>query len=316
MSDSQLRLAFAGTPGLAAAVLQSIIDSGRYSIRLVYTQPDRPAGRGRRLQQSAVKVLADQHQLCVRQPVRSGEFDPEGELAAVDVLVVAAYGLILPSRILNLPRLGCINVHTSLLPRWRGAAPIQRALQAGDTETGITIMQITEGLDSGDILLQKTCPIYPHDTAATLEFRLTQLGSTCLLETLELLAEGRVNPLPQDETRACYAGKISKQEARIDWTRPAEDLERMIRAFNPHPVAVAALQGVTMRVWEAEVVPGQAGACPPGRVVAAGSDGIDVGTGTGLLRLRKVQIPGKKVIAAGDFINGHPEFFPQRNLSP
>ena len=308
MNDVQLRLAFAGTPELAATVLQSIIDSGRYEIRLVYTQPDRPAGRGKRLQQSAVKALAEHYHLPVREPIRARDLDAGGELVDVDVLVVAAYGLILPPEILNRTRLGCINVHTSLLPRWRGAAPIQRALQAGDTLTGITIMQVDAGLDSGDILLQKTCPIHAHDTAATLEARLAQLGGATLLEALDLLAEGRISPVPQDQGQTCYAGKISKQEARIDWTRPAIELERMVRAFNPHPVAFTRLNGITMRVWQSEVVGGQAAGCAPGTVVAAGSDGIDVCTGDRLLRLRMVQLPGKKVMSARDFINGHQDF--------
>ena len=308
MSEVQLRLAFAGTPGLAATVLQSIIDSGRYSIHRVYTQPDRPAGRGRRLQKSAVKVLAEHYHLPIREPARSKDLDPGGELFDIDVLVVAAYGIMLPPQILNRPRLGCVNVHTSLLPRWRGAAPIQRALQAGDTATGITIMQMDAGLDSGDILLQKTCPILAQDTAATLEMRLAQLGSAALLQTLDRLAAGVVRPEQQDESRACYAGKISKQEARIDWTRPAAELERMVRAFNPQPVAYTRLNGMTMRVWEADLVAQRALSSTPGTVLAADSSGIDVSTGDLVLRLRKVQLPGKKVMSAGDFINGHPHF--------
>lgn len=308
MNDVQLRLAFAGTPELAAAMLQAIIDSGRHSVRLVFTQPDRPAGRGRRLHKSAVKNLSEHYHLPVREPVLSREFDTSGELADIDALVVAAYGLILPQQILTRPRLGCINVHTSLLPRWRGAAPIQRALQAGDTETGITIMQMDAGLDSGDILLQRACPIHAYDTAATLETRLTQLGGDCLLETLDLLALERIRPVPQDGNLACYAGKISKQEGRIDWTRPAVELERMVRAFNPHPVAFTELNGITMRVWEAQVVTGQAAENTPGTVTAAGSDGIDVCTGDLMLRLLKVQLPGKKIMTAGDFSNGCPGF--------
>jgi len=308
VSDVPLRLAFAGTPELAAAVLQSIIDGGRHSISLVFTQPDRPAGRGRRLQKSAVKILAQHHHLQIREPVRSGEFDPGAELADVDALVVAAYGLILPPQILNRSRLGCINVHTSLLPRWRGAAPIQRALQAGDKETGITIMQMDAGLDSGDILLQRACPIQSTDTAATLEARLAQLGSDCLLETLDLLALGHIRSVPQDGSLASYAGKISKQEGHIDWNRPALELERMVRAFNPHPVAFTELNGITMRVWEAQVVAGQMSNHTPGTVTAAGGDGIDVCTGEQMLRLLKVQLPGKKIMTAGDFSNGHPGF--------
>ena len=308
MSDSRLRLAFAGTPRLAATVLQALIDCGRYSILTILTQPDRPAGRGRRLQQSAVKELAQQHGLPVREPSAAGELDPQGELNGVDVLVVAAYGLILPAGILERPRLGGINVHTSLLPRWRGAAPIQRALLAGDSETGITIMQMDAGLDSGDILLQKTCPIHTDDTAATLEDRLAILGSECLLETLDRLALNDLSPTPQDERRVTYAAKISKQEARIDWTRPAADLERMVRAFNPNPVAFTELLGITMRIWEAQVVEGGGSGRAPGTIVGAGKAGIDVSTGEQLLRLLKVQIPGKKVISVGDFINGHPDF--------
>lgn len=308
MNDVLLRLAFAGTPELAAMVLQSIIDRGRYSTDLIYTQPDRPAGRGRRLQKSAVKVLAEHYRLPIREPGQPRDFDPGGELADVDLLVVAAYGMILPPQILNRPRLGCVNVHTSLLPRWRGAAPIQRAILAGDKVTGITIMKMDAGLDSGDTLLQKTCPIHPSDCAATLQDRLAILGSKCLLEVLDKIAGGNITPLKQDDSRATYASKISKQEARIDWTRPATELERMVRAFNPHPVAFTELNGIAMRIWEAHIIADTAFTAPPGTVIAAARNGIDVTTGDQLLRICKVQIPGKKVISAGDFINGHPDF--------
>lgn len=310
MSDVKLRLAFAGTPELAATILQTILKSGHYQICLVYTQPDRPAGRGRKVQKSAVKIVAEQHRLPVREPVRSSDFDPREELVNIDVLVVAAFGMILPAEVLNRPARGCVNVHTSLLPRWRGAAPIQRAILAGDGITGITVMNMEAGLDSGDILLQKTCAILPTDTAATLQDRLALLGSECLLEVLDVIAGGGIRSTKQDESRVTYAAKINKQEARVDWTRPAVELERMVRAFNPHPVAVTELNGIEMRIWEADIVADTALTAPPGTVVAAGRNGIDVTTGDRLLRLRKVQLPGKKVISAGDFINGHPDFVP------
>lgn len=313
MSDVQLRLAFAGTPDLAATILRSLLASGLYRINLVFTQPDRPAGRGRKVQKSAVKILAEQHRLPVREPGRSSDFDAGGELTNIDVLVVAAFGMILPAEFLNRPALGCVNVHTSLLPRWRGAAPIQRAIQAGDRETGITIMKMEAGLDSGAILLQKACPIHPSDTAATLEQRLAILGSKCLLEALGMLAGGNIRPSKQDDSLATYAPKVSKEEACIDWTRPAAELERMVRAFNPHPVAFTELNGTFMRIWEAEIIAHTPLTAPPGTVVAAGRNGIDVTTGDQLLRLRKIQVPGKTVISAGAFINGHPDFFPGRH---
>ena len=309
MSDVPLRLAFAGTPDLAATILQSLLANGQYRICLVFTQPDRPAGRGRKVKKSAVKILAEQHQLPIREPLRSTDFDHLKELATINVLVVAAYGMILPAEVLERPVLGCVNVHTSLLPRWRGAAPIQRAILAGDRETGITIMKMEAGLDSGDILLQRTCTIHPSDTAATLEERLANLGSKCLHEVLDQVTRGDINPSKQDDRYATYAAKITKQEACINWARPAAELERIVRAFNPHPVAFTELNGTVLRIWQADIVTDTALTAPPGTVVAADKNGILVTTGEQLLRLREVQVPGKKVVSAGDFINGHPDFF-------
>lgn len=308
MNDVSLRLAFAGTPDLAATVLHTLLDNGRYPVNLVFTQPDRPAGRGRKIIKSPVKVLAEKNHLPIRQPVHSGDIDPDGELANVDVLVVAAYGMILPPVVLNRPGLGCINVHTSLLPRWRGAAPIQRAILAGDRVTGITIIGMDEGLDTGDILLQKSCLIHRDDTAATLSGRLAQMGGECVLEILEKMNHGEIEPLKQNDSMATYAGKISKQETRIDWTRPAADLNRMIRAFNPKPVAYTELNGVEMRIWEAIVHEGNGSKGLPGSIYSASSEGIDVATGDQLLRIRKLQLPGKKIISARDFVNSHPNF--------
>jgi methionyl-tRNA formyltransferase len=308
VNDVPLRLAFAGTPDLAATVLQALLDIRQYRISLVLTQPDRPAGRGRKILKSAVKILAEKNHIRIRQPAHPSEIDPDCDLANVDVLVVAAFGMILPSEILNRPRLGCINVHTSLLPRWRGAAPIQRAILTGDSETGITIIKMDAGLDTGDMLLRKSCLIHRDDTVATLEKRLAILGGECVLEVLDRFTGGKTEAIKQDDSLASYAGKISKQEARIDWTRPAIDLERMIRAFNPQPVAYTELKRIEMRIWEASVIENQGSTPPPGSICSASAEGIDVATGDQLLRIHKLQLPGKKIISARDFLNSHADF--------
>lgn len=307
MTESTHRLGFAGTPELAATVLNSLLGSELGNIEIVYTQPDRPAGRGRKLKKSPVKEIAEAHHLPLSQPRKAGEFD-KGSLQQLDVLVVAAYGMLLPAELLNLPKYGCINIHTSLLPRWRGAAPIQRAIEAGDRETGITIMQMDTGLDTGDILLQRSCPIHDSDTAGLLHDRLAQLGAECLLETLPRLFAGKLKPRHQDDGQATYANKISKDEARIDWSRPAQEIERCIRAFNPTPVAHTELNGIAMRIWEAEIIDGQSDVTQAGHVVACDPDGITVTTGKQQLRIHRLQLPGKKVYTVQDFLNGHPSF--------
>ena len=309
-----LRLAFAGTPELAATVLNALIECSPHSVTRVYTQPDRPAGRGRKSRKSPVKILAMQHGLPIDEPAGPSAIDPDHRLAGTDALIVVAYGMLLPAGLLNRPRRGCINVHTSLLPRWRGAAPIQRAIQAGDTESGVSIMQMDAGLDTGPILAQKACPIAPDETAASLEAKLARLGITCLLETLEALAAGELHPVPQEERLACYAGKITKAEAELDWSEPAIVLERTIRAFNPAPVACTSLNGYRLRIWKATAI-GAGVEPPPGRVIGASKDGIDVTTGAGLLRLLVVQSPGGRQLSAGEFLNGRPDFLRPRHVA-
>ena len=308
MTDSTLQLAFAGTPALAATILQTLIDNTAHDIVVVYTQPDRLSGRGRKLHESEVKRLATARQLDIRQPASAADIDPAGQLSNVDALIVAAYGMILPAALLTQPRLGCINVHTSLLPRWRGAAPIQRSIQAGDTETGISIMQMDAGLDTGDILLQQSCPIHSDDTAGTLHDRLAILGGKCLLETLNKMLTDNIHPLKQDDSQATYARKLSKAEALIDWRKPAIEVQRTIRAFNPVPVAHTELNGIKMRIWDADILDETHESQAPGSVIACRADGIIVTTGTQLLCIRRLQLPGKKASTTQDFLNGHPDF--------
>lgn len=298
------RVVFAGTPDFAVPPLEALIRHG-YDLCAVYTQPDRPAGRGRHLTPSPVKVTAVRHGIPIRQP---GSLRSEQEQAALrdlqpDLMVVAAYGLILPPAILEAPRLGCINVHASLLPRWRGAAPIQRAMLAGDVETGITLMQMDAGLDTGPILAKARCPIEPRDTAQTLHDRLAVLGAQVLIDNLPLFARGDLTPLPQDDALATYARKLDKAEAEIDWSQSAEFLERQVRAFNPWPVAVTSLRGKPLRIWEALAIGDSAS--EPGSILRASREGIDVGTGQGVLRLLKVQLPGGRPVTAGEFLSGH-----------
>ena len=300
---SRLNIAFAGTPELAANVLHALLECSSHHIEAVYTQPDRPAGRGRKLAQSPVKQLAEQHKLPVFQPETAADL----KLPKVDVLIVVAYGMILPAALLNQPGYGCINIHTSLLPRWRGAAPIQRAIQAGDKETGITIMQIDPRLDTGPILLQKKCTISANETAGSLHDKLADLGAECLLATLEKLAAQQLIPQPQDDALATIAKKISKSEAQLDWSRSAIELEQTIRAFNPAPVAHTELNGIKLRIWQAEISE-QTTNSKPGSIVNCNKAGIEIATGDGILRLLKIQPPGKRVQTATEFLNGRPDF--------
>lgn len=309
MADS-LRLIFAGTPDFAAIVLDALLGSP-HQLCAVYTQPDRPAGRGRKLTASPVKRLAVDHGIPVFQPVSLRAAAEQQQLAAwqADIMVVVAYGLILPQNILSTPRLGCINVHASLLPRWRGAAPIQRAIQAGDRETGITIMQMNAGLDTGNMLLRSACPILADDTAASLHDRLAELGAKLLLQVLAQLAAGDVTAEAQNEALACYAQKLNKAEAEIDWQQPAVVLERQIRAFNPWPVAYTTLaDGRRLRVWLAQclseyLTTDARSTAMPGQIIGLTKDGIDVVTGAGVLRLLQVQLPGGKAVAASAVVN-------------
>jgi len=304
-----LDIAFAGTPELAATILARIIQNSAHTVSCVYTQPDRPAGRGRKLHKSPVKELAESCGLTVKQPQDKSELAADTALARADVLVVAAYGMILPEVVLDMPRFGCINIHTSLLPRWRGAAPIQRAIQAGDPVTGITLIQMDAGLDTGDILYQQACPIEPQDTAGSLHYKLADIGSECTLITLDMVSQGRLAPTPQPENGVTYANKIQKVEALINWEKPAVEIDRQIRAFNPAPVAYTTLNGQAMRIWQATVVHDSPGSgLPPGNIVNYSAAGIDVSTGDKLIRILKLQLPGKNTVSCRDFFNGNPEF--------
>ncbi|MDD3884186.1 MAG: methionyl-tRNA formyltransferase [Gallionella sp.] len=300
-----MKIIFAGTPHFAASALQALL--GKHQIAAVLTQPDRPAGRGMQLSQSPVKQLALQHELPVLQPLSLKNEAIQQTLGALnaDVMVVAAYGLILPGAVLAMPRYGCLNIHASLLPRWRGAAPIQRAILAGDKETGITIMQMDEGLDTGAMLLRRACPISGEDTATTLHDTLAALGASCLLEALELLEQGKLIPQAQDDAMACYAAKLQKSEAGIDWTRPAEEIHRAIRAFNPFPGSVTNLANVPgIKIWRSSLQSKHSGL--PGGVLQVGKSGILVACGIGALNLETLQKPGGKPQPVQQFLQSVP----------
>lgn len=302
--SAPLKVAFAGTPEFAAAALEAILAAG-FDVPLVLTQPDRPAGRGMKLTASPVKQIALAHHVPVDQPERLRSEAQRASLLACrpDVLVVAAYGLILPRAALELPRLGCLNIHASLLPRWRGAAPIHRAIQAGDAETGITIMQMDEGLDTGPMLMKRALPIAAADTTGTLHDRLSALGAEMIVDALRRLPDGGLVATPQPEAGATYAAKIGKAEAALDWRQSAAELERAVRAFNPFPGAVATLRQVPVKIWRAEVAPGRGA---PGCILSADAEGIVVGCGDGALRLVELQRPGSRRLPVGEFLRGFP----------
>lgn len=299
-----LKIIYAGTPDFAVPALQSLIDS-KHQVVAVYTQPDRPAGRGRKVQFGPVKQLAVDSGIAVEQPVSLKEPEAQKTLAAYDcdVMVVAAYGVILPQAILDTPRYGCLNIHGSLLPRWRGAAPIHRAIQAGDKYTGVTIMQMAAGLDTGDMLLKVKCPITEADTGQTIHDRLANDGALALLEVLQLLRKGKLDPEVQNESLATYAHKLNKAEAEIDWNQSAQQIDRTIRAFNPWPVAYTLLNGKPLRIFMSQVRKTNS-AEPAGTVIDESPDGISVATGNGVLSFSRLQLPGKKAMDVRDFVNG------------
>lgn len=324
-----LRIVYAGTPDFSVAALQALLDS-EHQVVAVYTQPDRPAGRGRENRPSPVKQTALVNDLPVYQPVKfDGSALQQLQALQADLMVVTAYGLLLPPAVLETPRLGCINIHASLLPRWRGAAPIQRAILAGDSKTGITIMQMDEGLDTGDMLATAECEITATETGSSLHDKLMQLGAETLISVLPAIAGQTVEHIKQDDADACYAKKLSKAEAKIDWQRSALDIQRAVRAYNAWPVAYCGYEHKgklrNLRIWQAEVLatesePGNGGehgheqqlegastaGKQPGTVIAeAAGDvaGIDVLTGDGVLRITRLQAEGKRQMSAADFLN-------------
>ena len=319
--SNHLRIIYAGTPDFSVAALQALIESS-FEVVAVYTQPDRPAGRGRGLKASPVKEKAVEYNIPVYQPVSLKQEQTRAELKALnaDLMIVTAYGLLLPAEILKIPRLGCINIHASLLPRWRGAAPIQRAILAGDKRTGITIMQMDEGLDTGDMLAVAECEITVNDTGSSLHDKLMKLGAETLMSALPAIAEQgaeqgadelALNRVKQNDEHACYASKLNKAEAKINWSLSAEEIQRAIRAYNAWPVAYCGYEKKSkpsgLRLWQAEAIAESSSTAdlPPGKVLAESAQGIDVVTGEGLLRITQLQPEGKRKMLVADFLNAN-----------
>jgi methionyl-tRNA formyltransferase len=308
-----LRLIFAGTPEFAAEHLKALLGS-RHEVIAVYSQPDRPAGRGKKLSASPVKEVALAHAVPVYQPLnfKSPEAVSELEALKADLMVVVAYGLILPKVVLEAPRLGCINVHASILPRWRGAAPIQRAIEAGDNETGVTIMQMDVGLDTGDMLIKAFCPILATDTGGILHDRLLTIGTPALLEALDQIEAGAINPIKQDDSLCNYAPKLNKEEAALNWQLSALELERKVRAFNPFPIAHTKTAGADdsqrIRVWAASASELDCNATN-GSITKIAKDGIWIACERGQLILEQLQMPGKKAMSVDEILRGHPDLF-------
>ncbi|MCG8613167.1 MAG: methionyl-tRNA formyltransferase [Pseudomonadales bacterium] len=300
-----LRIIFAGTPDFAASSLKALL-ANHYNVIAVYTQPDRPAGRGRKLLPSPVKAVALEADIPVYQPLNFKAEESLTELQSLqaDLMIVAAYGLLLPLSVLNAPRLGCVNIHASLLPRWRGAAPIQRAIEAGDKESGITIMQMDEGLDTGDKLLEHRCHIDPQETGGTLHDKLAVIGAEAILDYLRQQALDALEAEPQDDSQACYAHKLSKQEGQIDWNQPADVLDRKIRALTPWPGAFTVENNERVKVLEAHVDARQIPEAAPGTIIGRDRTGIVVQCGDKALVLTRIQLPGNKAISTNDLING------------
>jgi methionyl-tRNA formyltransferase len=299
-----LKIIFAGTPQFSVPALEVLLNS-KHEVCAVYTQPDRPAGRGQKLTASPIKQLAEKFNIPIFQPSSLRSLEEQQRIAALnaDIMIVVAYGLILPEAVLKLPRLGCVNIHASLLPRWRGAAPIQRAILAGDTSSGISYMQMDIGLDTGNILQQIPCPIEGDDTAQTLHDRLSYLGAENLLGVLMQLETNKLVAIPQDEHLVTYAAKLEKSEACLDWTFDAQHLAHQVRGFNPWPVAYTHWEAEVLRIWQAEVIPGSTSLLAPGTLIQATKEGLDVATGKACLRLLKIQLPGGKPLPVKDFLN-------------
>ena len=311
---SSLRVIFAGTPDFAASALTALIESD-HEVVAIYTQPDRPAGRGRKLRASPVKEVALKHDIPVLQPENLKEPEAQDALRAfnADVMVVAAYGLILPQVVLDIPRLGCLNIHASLLPRWRGAAPIQRAIAAGDKESGITIMQMNAGLDTGDILQLFPCPITAEDNGGDLHDRLATIGANAIVKILNDLESNKLKLTKQDDSLATYAHKLDKKEALINWQSSASEIERLIRAFNPWPVAFTNINDKTLRIWQAQALTENSD-LKAGTIIACDKKGIDICCGEGTLRLLKLQPSGSKAMDIASFMNGHAKQLPVGSL--
>lgn len=305
-----LKIVFAGTPDFATRHLAALLET-EHEVVAVYTQPDRPAGRGKKLTASSVKKLALENEIPLFQPATfKNNEEAQKELAALkaDIMVVVAYGLLLPKEVLDTPRFGCINVHGSILPFWRGAAPIQRAVWAGDKETGVTIMQLDEGMDTGDILSVLREPITATDTSETMYNKLAELGPKALCETLEKISDGDIRPQKQDESKATHAKKLSKEEAKISWSDPAFHIERCVRAFNPWPISYFELGDKNIKVWESHVEKSTTQA-EPGTIISADKNGICIATGENNLCITQLQIPGKKAMSVADVLNSRKDWF-------
>ena len=305
-----MKIIFAGTPDFAAAHLQALIDSDQHQIVAVYTQPDRPAGRGKKLTASAVKQLACDHNLTVLQPPSLKDSDAQQQLASfeADIMIVVAYGLILPQVVLDTPRLGCINVHGSLLPKWRGAAPIQRAVEAGDKETGICIMQMDAGLDTGPVISVARCAIEDSDTSGSIYQKLSELGAPTLLVALEKMASGVAVAEQQDDSQSTYARKIDKSEALIDWSMSAQEISRGVRAFNPFPATFSHIGGDRVKIWGASATDKQSNNSA-GAIIHADAEGILVQTGRGQLLITEIQLAGKSKMPVSELLKSKAELF-------
>ena len=305
-----MKIIFAGTPHFAATHLQALINDVRHSVVAVYTQPDRPAGRGKKLTSSAVKLVALEHDLPVYQPQSLKAPEAQAVLAELgaDIMVVVAYGLILPQAVLDTPRRGCINVHGSILPRWRGAAPIQRAIEAGDAETGVTIMQMDAGLDTGAMLSVARCPILDTDTSGALYDKLAELGAPALLQDLAKLEKGTAVGIAQDNQQSTYASKIDKTEALIDWSQSAVILDRRIRALNPFPAAYSLVDGQRLKVWTATLGPTDH-ADTPGKIISADANSLVEACGQGSLVLTEIQLAGKSRMPVSEILKSRADLF-------